>query len=238
MPTTRFLLPVFALALLAAPAAADRPPEQPRAPGIESPGYVWDAPIGEKVEVLKRRGDAARGREAYRVCSGCHGDDAAGRPDGSYPRLAGQHATVLIKQLADIREGRRDNPKMYPFAAKHVLDAQGIADVATYLASLPVPATVGEGTGTRLEQGRRLYRRDCAGCHGERGEGDAAKFYPALTRQHYRFLLREIHDIRDGKRRNANPEMVKVVKPYTDADMEAVSDYLSRLRSPASARSE
>lgn len=227
----RCWFPVFLLALLGAPASAERPPEQPQAPGIESPGYVWDAPFGEKVEALQRQGDAARGREAYQVCRGCHGADAAGRPDGSYPRLAGQHATVLIKQLADIREGRRDNPKMYPFASKHVLDVQGIADVASYLADLPVPAVNGQGTGTGLEQGRKLYEKDCASCHGGRGEGDARHFYPALAGQHYRFLLRELHDIRDGKRRNANPEMVKVVKPYTDVGMEAVSDYLSRLTS-------
>ena len=37
--------------------------------------------------------------------------------DGTFPQLAGQHTTVLIKQMADIRAGERDNPTMYPFAA-------------------------------------------------------------------------------------------------------------------------
>lgn len=222
-------LAVVLLALSAGQALAERPPEQPKAPGIESPGYVWDTPVGEKVEALKRQGDAVRGREAFQVCRGCHGADAAGRPDGSYPRLAGQHATVVIKQLADIREGRRDNPKMYPFASGHVLDVQGIADVASYLEGLPAPAGNGRGKGTDIERGRKLYDKDCARCHGGRGEGDARHFYPALAGQHYLFLLRELHDIRDGKRRNANPEMVKVVHPYTAAEMDAVSDYMSRL---------
>ncbi|BAU46732.1 cytochrome C [Sulfurifustis variabilis] len=218
------------LSALGAAAFAERPPAQPKAPGIESPDYAWDAPVREEVEALRREGNAARGREAYEVCRGCHGADAAGRPDGSYPRLAGQHATVLIKQLADIRAGRRDNQKMYPFASRHVLDVQGIADLAAYLEGLPAPEANGRGEGTDLERGRRLYERDCASCHGKDGAGDAARFYPALAGQHYRFLLRELHDIRDGKRRNANPEMVQVVKPYTEPEMEAVSDHLSRLR--------
>jgi cytochrome c553 len=41
--------------------------------------------------------------------------------------------------------------------------------------------------------------------------------------------VRQVKEIRDAKRRNANPRMVKAVKGYSDADIEAVSDYLSRL---------
>jgi cytochrome c553 len=230
MRSTQWWLPVFFLFALVPPhASAERLPEQPKAPGIESPSYEWNAPLGEKVEALRHKGNVTRGREAYQVCQGCHRPDGTGRPDGTYPQLAGQHATVLIKQLADIREGRRDNPTMYPFASQHVLDAQGVADIAVYLEGLPIPANNGKGPGSDLEQGRALYDKDCMSCHGRHGEGDAQKFYPALASQHYRFLFREIHDIRDGKRRNANPAMVNVVKPYTDSQMRAVADYLSRL---------
>jgi cytochrome c553 len=218
--------------LLVAAGARAAPPAQPRAPGIESPGYEWNAPVGEKVQALQRRGNAVRGRQAYRGCEGCHRPDAAGRPDGSYPQLAGQHATVLIKQMADIREGRRDNPKMFPFAGKHVLDTQDIADIAVYLAGLAPPADNGKGPGTALERGKTLYEKDCRLCHGRQGEGSAAKFYPMVAAQHHAFMLRQLHEIRDGQRRNANPKMVKAVQPYTDADMEAVSDYMSRLAPP------
>jgi cytochrome c553 len=69
-------------------------------------------------------------------------------------------------------------------------------------------------------------------CHGDHGEGDTAKFYPVLAGQHYKYMLRQITDIRDGRRRNANPEMVKVVKQYEDADLDAVVDYMSRLEWP------
>ena len=38
--------------------------------------------------------------------------------------------------------------------------------------------------------------------------------------------------IRDGSRGNSNAEMVKVVKPYTPAEIEAVSDYMSQMAPP------
>jgi hypothetical protein len=65
---------------------------------------------GEKVEALDKVGDPKRGEEAYEVCGACHLPNGSGRPDGTFPQLAGQHSTVLIKQIADIRAGRRDNP--------------------------------------------------------------------------------------------------------------------------------
>ena len=62
--------------------------------------------------------------------------------------------------------------------------------------------------------------------------GPAAKFYPMVSAQHYRYLLREVIAIRDGSRGNSNAEMVKVVKPYTPAEIEAVSDYMSQMAPP------
>jgi cytochrome c553 len=48
--------------------------------------------------------------------------------------------------------------------------------------------------------------------------------------QHYSYLKRETRESRDQGRRNASPEMVKVLKRYSDTDVEAVSDYMSRLK--------
>jgi cytochrome c553 len=232
--TVILALSLTAVASAAADAAA---PRQPKAPGIESPGYEWNAPIGEKVEALRRKGNAERGREAYQLCQGCHKPDGSGLRDGTYPQLAGQHATVLIKQMEDIREGRRDNPKMFPFAGKHVINVQEVADIAVYLQGLPIPSDNGKGPGKDLARGKALYDKDCVICHGKNGEGDAKKFYPVLAGQHYAFLLRQAREIRELKRRNANPKMVKVVENYSDADLEAVCDYMSRIAPrPAPAR--
>ena len=202
--------------------------EQPRQGGIEAKDYIWNEMYAEKLQALKAKGEVPRGEITFEVCQGCHRAGALGRPDGSYPRLAGQHATVLIKQLTDVRAGRRDNPKMYPFADEHVIGPQEIADIAVYLQSLPVPPNNGKGPGEQLDAAKKKYDADCASCHGKNGEGDSDKFYPRVSGQHYKYLVREALSIRDGDRRNANPKMVKVIKGYSDADLKAVSDYMSR----------
>jgi cytochrome c553 len=220
-------LTVITVITLATVAAA-----QPKAKGIESSGYVWNAQVGEKLVALRLKGDLKRGAAAYAVCTACHLADGAGRPDGNFPLLGGQHTTVLIKQLADIRSGQRDNPIMYPYATT-LTDPQELADVAVYIQQMKPPEDNGKGPGIDGETGKKLYRRDCASCHGGAGEGDATKFFPVVAGQHYRYLLRQAQDIRDGRRRNSNPVMVRAIKTYTDKEIDAVADYLSRLQRPS-----
>jgi cytochrome c553 len=194
---------------------------------------TWFEIKDELKTALEAKGDAMRGAASFEQCVGCHRADASGRVSGAYPRLSGQHGTVLVKQIVDIRSGRRSNPKMEPFIGDHVLDAYQIADVASYLAGLPITATNGKGPGTLVAKGKDLYDRDCADCHGAKGQGSAAKFYPMVAAQHYKYLLREVNFIRDGDRRNSNPDMVKVIKPYTSGELEAVADYMASLAAPA-----
>ncbi len=228
------LLIAAALALLAVgPATAGKP--APKTQGIEAEGYKWNAQEGEKIEALKLTGNLENGEEAYEVCGACHLPSGAGRPDGTFPQLAGQHSTVLIKQMADIRAGLRDNPTMYPFAAT-LIDPQELADVAAYIQSLCIPNAHGQYEDAdkmiQVALGRDLYQKQCQECHGANGEGDKEKFYPVIAGQHYKYLLRQMTEIRDGKRRNANPDMVKVIKPYTDQQLVAISAYQASLKMP------
>jgi cytochrome c553 len=201
--------------------------------GIEEKGYVWNAPDSGKVAALKLKGNGKTGREYYEVCGACHLPSGSGRPDGSFPQLAGQHSTVIIKQIADIREGLRDNPVMYPFAVT-LSDAKELADVAAYIQTLCIPREHGMGSKNPviLKQGEELYKKECTSCHGINGEGDKTKFYPVLAGQHYKYMLRQVTEIRNGKRRNASPDMVKVVKKYSDHDLDAVVTYMSTLTMP------
>jgi cytochrome c553 len=172
------------------------------------------------------------GRSAYQVCAVCHQPEGWGTPDGDYPQIAGQHVTVTIKQLADIRARNRDNPTMYPFTLLEYLTAQQIADVSAYVARFPMNPNNGVGDGDDLVHGEKLYVEYCAECHGDRGEGIAEEHMPLIQGQHYLYLVRQFDWIRDGKRRNADPEMVEQIQSFTPRDVAAIMDYTSRLRPP------
>ncbi len=194
---------------------------------------AWNEGGGEQDEALHLTPNMENGREVYEVCAACHLTEGWGTEDGTFPQLAGQHKKVLIKQLADIRARNRDNPTMYPFALPESIgDAQALADVVAYISTIPMNPANGVGDGTDLALGEKLYKENCVKCHGEKGEGNADKFYPRIQGQHYKYMLRQFEWIRDGKRRNANPDMVAQIKNFSDKDMRAVIDYVARIKPP------
>lgn len=193
----------------------------------------WNEGGGEQEEALKLKPDLENGLEVYEVCAACHLPEGWGKPDGTFPMLAGQHKNVIIKQLSDIRALNRDNPTMYPFALpKSIGGSQSIADVAAYIAKLPMNPEPGYGDGKDLALGEKLYKENCERCHGANGEGNEEKYYPRIQGQHYKYLVRQFEWIRDGKRRNANPDMVKQIQGFSDKDMRAVMDFVSRQKPP------
>lgn len=187
---------------------------------------------GELKAVLELKGDPVRGQAAFNDCESCHRKDASGRASNATPRLSGQHASVVIKQIVDIRSGRRINEPMKPYVVDPALGLQAIADMAAYLQALPVTGTLGKGPGSGVVRGKALFERDCAGCHGNAGEGQAELFHPMLAAQHYSYLLRELGLIRDGGRGNSNRGMVALVQTYSQADLQAVADYIAQLPPP------
>ena len=107
-----------------------------------------------------------------------------------------------------------------------------MADVAAYISALPMNPEPGIGRGDNLQYGQDLYENSCEICHGENGEGDDESFFPKIQGQHYNYLLRQLKWIRDGKRRNVYRGMVRRMRRMSDADFEAVADYVSRLSPP------
>lgn len=194
----------------------------------------WNQGGGEQDEALTLTPDHEHGIEVYEVCSACHQLNGWGLTDGTFPQIAGQHFNVIIKQLADIRALNRDNPTMYPFALpSEIGGSQSITDVAEYISNLPMNPENGVGEGTDLEHGEALYKENCVRCHGETGEGNNEKYYPRIQGQHYNYLVRQYQWIKEGKRRNANPDMVQQIQGFSDKDTKAVLDYVSRLKPPA-----
>lgn len=185
----------------------------------------------ELKKVLAKKGDVVAGKDRYQAaCASCHLETGAGQPDGTFPQLAGQHPAVVLKQLTDIRSGARENAVM--LGAAQSLSEQDMADIAAFLKILPIPRDNGRGEGEFLDDGQVLYKRDCVSCHGRSGEGDPKTYTPVLAGQHYKYLLRQMTNIRDGKRLNANPKMMDAIKGYTDTQVLAVTDFMSRLVMP------
>lgn len=204
-------------------------------------GGKWGTKVQEAIEALKLEGSIEDGQIIYEeICQPCHQPDANGDPAGNFPQLAGQHSSVVIKQIADIRAGNRDNPTMYPFANIEALRAatedifddpksgpQTLADAAAYIQTMPMNSTI-KGSGDDLEHGAKIYADNCVRCHGDRGQGSFKNYYPRIAGQNYHYLMRQFRWIKDGKRRNANPDMVEQIARFSERDMLAVMDWVSR----------
>ena len=174
--------------------------------------------------------DVDNGLEIYRECAACHKPEGWGTVTGSVPQIAGQHSSVIIKQLADFRAGNRDSALMTPYASVEVIGGpQAVADVAAYVSTLEISVANGQGPGDDLVFGESVYQENCADCHGNAGEGNNKAHVPRLQAQHYKYMLRQFKAIRDGKRHNANEEMVAQIHDFDDREMQAVLDYSSRL---------
>ena len=223
MKNIRLEAAIAAATLLAAGAALAEP-------GYPAPRQA----LGEYEEALKLVPNPDRGRELFRKCAICHLPEGSGTESGSYPQIAGQINTVVIKQLADIRARNRDVPTMFPFSDRANLGGpHDGAYVAAYVSALPMTPNNGKGPGHYRKRGEALYRENCAECHGDNGEGDQENHIPALYGQHYRYLVRQFEWIRMGRQRNADPDMVEQIRGFTPFDVHAIMDYVSGLQPPA-----
>lgn len=201
---------------------------------VPTPEELQAKAVLEIEKALRLTPDVARGLEIYRECAACHMPEGWGLESGSVPQIAGQHRNVVIKQLADIRAGNRDNVLMVPYSSvERIGGAQAVADVAAYIDTLEISTATRKGPGDNLELGERLYGENCARCHGATGEGNNEIFVPRIQSQIFGYLVRQFEWIRDGKRRNANADMVTQIQGFGDRETKAVLDYVSRLEPPS-----
>lgn len=172
------------------------------------------------------------------ACMACHGADGAGNPAAGFPRLAGLDAGYLQKQLADYKNGTRDNPVMNPNAMS--LSDQEAAAAAAYYAAQRVNAQAPAAEAAdRLALGEKLATRGnwdknvpaCFSCHGPGGQGVGAAF-PALAGQHAGYIATQIRDWKGGARHNDPQNLMKVVaERLSDDETAAVAAYLAGLAS-------
>ena len=177
--------------------------------------------------------DSAQGARLYAAeCAGCHGVTAQGTANGQVPALAGQHRSVIVKQLHNYREGGRWDARMESLMQEHRYSGEGqIEDVAAYLAGMRMaPAGGGPGGETEISaRGASVFARGCASCHGPRGEGSETKVVPRLAGQQYMYLRRQLHDAIDGRRPNFPHDHIARLAPLDVDDIDGLAEYLSEL---------
>jgi cbb3-type cytochrome c oxidase subunit III len=189
------------------------------------------APPREFTRTLALEPDAAHGAELFGQCASCHGADGGGTTNGSIPRIAGQHYRVLVQQILDFRRGKRWDMRMEGVATSHevIPELQDIADVAAYVSHLARDGQRGVGDGQYVVQGRTIYSKDCASCHGPAGAGNAQRGIPQLAGQHAAYLSRQIYDAVDGRRPALAASHRKWLADLDFQQVQGVADYLSRL---------
>ena len=178
-------------------------------------------------------GDAAAGKGKTAVCAACHNADG-NSAIGSFPKLAGQNATYLVKQLNDIKSGAR--PVVEMTSLLDSLTEQDFEDIAAYFASKKVQG--GQVAKDQLELGQQIYRAGladkgvpaCTACHLSNGQGMDAAGYPALSGQHAAYSEKQLTNFRAGTRNNDPQSMMRdIASKLNDAEMKAVSSYLQGL---------
>ena len=148
--------------------------------------------------------DPHAGAAQYAVCAACHGAAGEGNPALNAPRLAGQEAWYLRRQLHAFRDGVRGaherdtyGAQMRPFAAM-LADDTSIRNLSAYVESLPGQAMQAAVAGD-VDRGRRLYGT-CASCHGREGQGIWALNAPRLADMSDWYLVRQLLNFQNGVR--------------------------------------
>lgn len=186
------------------------------------------------------QGDINAGKLKAATCVACHGNNG-NAIIAQYPKLAGQHADYIVKQLADYKlsltsEGSqgRSNAIMAGMAAG--LSATDMADLGAYFSSLPIsPNTTPENVIAIAEP---LYRfgdpergiAGCISCHGPRGNGTSLAGFPKISGQNAEYTALQLQGFRSGSRHNdLNRMMQSVASKLTDNEIAALSAYVGGL---------
>ncbi|HTY98311.1 MAG TPA: c-type cytochrome [Rhodocyclaceae bacterium] len=198
------------------------------------------AAAAEQTPPAAPKGDPAKGQTiASTICGACHGPDG-NSPVSANPKLAGQHADYLFKQMRNFKSGpegkpERSNPIMNGMIA--AFDENQMRDLAAWFSSQTQKGEQAKNRDT-LSLGQKLYRAGdaskglpaCAGCHGPSGAGIPAQF-PRIGGQYQDYIEVQLKAFRAGERTNdPNKMMETIALRMTDAEIKAVADYAAGLR--------
>ena len=184
--------------------------------------------------------DLAKAKQtAEQVCGACHGTDGNSQIPVT-PKLAGQHAEYLNKQLRNFKsEGgkpaERANPIMGGMVA--ALSEDDMKGLSTYFSGQQLKPESAKNKAS-IELGQKLWRAGdikrgipaCAACHGPAGAGLPAQ-YPRLSGQFADYTEAQLKAFRAGERANDPAKMMRTIAlKMTDPEIKAVADFAAGLR--------
>ena len=180
-------------------------------------------------------GDATKGKALSAVCAACHGADGNSvNPD--WPKIAGQGEAYLIKQIKEFRSDKRAEATMTPMA-KGIASDEDVLHLAAYYASQKTKS--GTANKDKVALGEAIYKGGvmdtgvaaCSACHGPTGIGNGPAKYPKISGQHAKYLVTQLKNFKSGSRSNDVGKIMRnIALKMTDAEMEAVAEYMSGLQ--------
>jgi len=189
--------------------------------------------VGLIPNLLLAEGDAAAGQAKSALCGSCHGVDGNSLM-AMNPKLAGQSARYMVKQLQEFKSGARESAIMASMVLS--LSDQDMEDIAAWYSSQQ--PTIQGANPESIELAERLYRAGnseiavaaCSACHSPTGKGNAPAGFPLLSGQHAEYTLQQLKNFRSGARQNDGSAMMRtVVERLTDKELEALASYVSGL---------
>ncbi len=189
--------------------------------------------LGVSASTVLAAGDPVSGKTKSASCAACHGTDG-NSVNPEWPKLAGQHASYLAKQLKDYQSGKRENATMTGMAA--ALSNQDMEDLAAYFATQSVAP--GEADPDLVAIGEKIYRGGnpqtglaaCMSCHGPSGNGNPLANFPAVAGQHAKYAADTLKHFRDETRANDPNQMMRMVAAkMSPKEIEAVASYMAGL---------
>ncbi len=174
--------------------------------------------------------DEARAKKiAGGSCFLCHGAQGESTSE-LFPRLAGQNAEYLAKQLEAFKTGKRKSTAMAEMVSK--LTPDEMLALGRYYEKMSIPREEPKDPALAA-MGRNLYHNGnplsgvpaCAACHGAAAEGSTT--LPRLASQFSGYIHAQLKSFNKRERTNDNAVMHSVVEKMTEPEMAAVAEYLS-----------
>lgn len=189
-------------------------------------GLIWLAPG------FAQAAPSSGAALAAHVCSACHGPQGNSLTS-AFPKLAGQGATYIQRQLYDFKSGKRQNAIMQAMASS--LTPAEIRSVAHYFSKQTM--SPGFANPKLVALGQKIFRGGlpkqqvpaCMACHGPTGMGNEPAGYPRIAGQWSAYIYRQLEDFAHGRRKSPHSMMNYVASHLKPAQMKAVASYVEGL---------